>query len=308
MIRINLLKKVSATRRKSRRKPVSARVFVTLGILVFTAAAGIAGYYGYQWYRSSRPQKQNYLVETDYAPTSYKSKRVVEDVVSDGDDSRLVLQESGFINLPYQSLSFEEKLNYEFVYAKQVLDMLGRTMPPGIELETLEMDGYSTIRAVGRGSGRDAVTRTFEAMKRERIVIAPKPATRIAMLTGGAYRFTVSAETNFGLNLKDPLFDRTTVRLPLRNDLEGEVKRFAAAARESGVALAGALKQVGSEKTENYRRFAYTFSAVSSYKDLDRFVLSLYDRKIFCAFNTMRLKAQSPTRIAIQAEVVFTTR
>ena len=103
-----------------------------------------------------KPMAQKGLAPSTYSASS--AANMVEEVVKEVNDSRLKFRESGVLDLPYDQLSFAERINYELLFPKNVCEMLSRVIPAGIGLKSLEIDNFQTVYAVGLGRTGGAVT------------------------------------------------------------------------------------------------------------------------------------------------------
>jgi hypothetical protein len=306
MIRINLLKQPASRRKQARVFPVRALVLSLTAVL---AVAGI-GWGVHWWLQRAKPvEKPKAIVaDTTFVPTSRTTRAIVEDVVRDAADSQLVLNETGLLSLPYADLSFEEKVNYEILYARNVFEMLGRTVPRDVGIETLALDSFSMVRAYGVGDSREIVARVLSGFRREKATILPKPLTTVSNASTGGFVFRVTMQTAFGLNLKDPLVDPSLASLPTRKGVTDEVKRLEAVLASNGVALARPLAMASGTKLEKYRRLRYAAEATCSYDNFVRAIGAIYDQRIPCAFEKLQMVAQSPGSVRVTATLVFTTK
>jgi hypothetical protein len=305
MIRINLLSDRDKGREGGRRNVLRAAAVlaaVTLSVGVGLTVVGIV--------RSLNepPTQEPVVAEEDYRPSTYAKSDIVEDVVDDEQQDELILEESGLLKLPYSELSFEEKVNYEWLFATQVFELLGKAVPPEVGLQSLVLDSFKTIRAVGLGESRRIVSRIFKKLEQGRVSILPRPRTRITSADEGEYRFAITMEAEFGLNTKAAEVDLGLSAVPTRSGLDYQVHRFTETAEETDIQLTADLKVVERTKLSRYRRFVYRMKGVAAYEDIVAFASALNRRSIPCAFEYLRLIAQAPGMVKIEAEILFTTR
>ncbi|HEX7510854.1 MAG TPA: hypothetical protein VF335_06110 [Chitinivibrionales bacterium] len=310
MIRINLLKNASEKRRPRGRIARKIAVFAAVAICVVALSGG--GLWGYRTWVTARKAtvkaEDKRVVRQDLAPSSYTGANMVEEVVKEVNDSRLKLRESGILDLPYEQLSFSEKVNYELLFTKTVCEMLSRIIPGGIGLKSLEIDNFQTVYAVGLGSSREIIERMLGALKQEKVTVLPPPYSFIKPAGKDGLRFAFSCKTQFGLNLIDPLVDGALTRLPSRAVEPDVIEEFEKIAKKSRVKLTGKPTHVSTEKFGNYYRSIYQWTGVSSYKDFVAFVLSVYDAKLMGAFKRCALAAQTAAAVKIESQIVITTK
>jgi hypothetical protein len=309
MIRINLLKNAT-----EKRRPGGPRIRKFLGaggVLAGAALMGVCGFWGYQWYgarsKQARPEVKR-IVSQDLAPSSYANANMVEEVVKEVNDSRLKLRESGVLDLPYDQLSFSEKINYELLFTKDVCEMLSRIIPGGIGLKSLEINDFQTIYAVGLGPSRDVIETMLTSLKNEKVTVLPPPYSFVKPAGKDGYRFAFSCKTQFGLNLTDPLVDGSLARLPSREAITTVFDTFGKLAGKNNITITKAPTQASCEKFGNYYRSLYQWSGTSSYKDFVKFVLSLYDAKLMGALKRCALVAQSAKTVKIESQIIVTTK
>ena len=239
MVRINLLKYSSVAGVHGgnfpRRALIAACIAGGVGILAF------AGLRGYAWFGLHRektaPPQELRVVKPELAPSTYANTNMVEEVVREVNDSRLKLRETGMLGLPYEQLSFAEKINYEFLFAKNVCEMLSRTIPAGIGLKSLEVDNFQTVYAAGVGPSKDLVQEMLASLKNEKLTVLPPPYSFIKPNGHEGFRFAFSCKTEFGLNLTDPLVDLALAAVGPREGLLGVLKSFSRVAKQSRIAI-----------------------------------------------------------------------
>jgi hypothetical protein len=313
MIRINLLKnsaeKHTARRFTFRKAAIPAAAVAAAGLSIF------GGIYGYRALK--KPPKAVVVAvaqkaeEKGPAPSTYSSgsaANMVEEVVKEVNDSRLKLRESGVLDLPYDQLSFSERINYELLFPKNVCEMLSRVIPTGIGLKSLEIDNFQTVYAVGLGSSRDIIRDMWESLKKEKVSVLAPPYSFIKPAFKDGLRFAVSCKTNFGLNLTDPLVDGSLSRLPSRGALPEVCDRFGKLAKKHHVVITKKIKQTSAEKVGNYYRVLYQWSGTSSYKDFVDFVLGLYESKLMVAIKQCAITAKSASQVGIESQFVVTAK
>jgi len=244
-------------------------------------------------------------VKDDFVPSSIVSSHIVEEVVGDLTDSKDKLNRRGILNLPYEQLSFIEKVNYEIHYAKNIFDLLSRAAFSGIDFNSVQVSSFKSLQGVGICSSKDHVIQFFKALKKEKIELFPKPKTQIRK-SGAGYKFTIDSNTKFGLNLEAPFLLGPEDILTYK-DLSVTVNNMVNAAQESGLHLQSEPRQKEAFFVGDYRRFRYRISGTSSYNAFISFVNSLYARHIPCAFEELKLTALNNASVQIEADIIFTT-
>jgi hypothetical protein len=304
MIRINLLREPSAKRRKKRINLVPVLI-----VAVAVVAAGGAGTVLWK-FRSAlipRPHKAEapYVVKKESAPSTFAQHHIVEDVVKEVNDANQKLTKSGMLTLPYGELSFAEKINYEILFAKNIADLLGRAVPGGIGLRSLEAENFQTLYVVGLGPSRDLIQGMVGELKTSGVEILPPPYSFIKPNDGRSFKFAFSCKCEFGLNLTDPVLDAPFAS---KNDLPAVLVTFERFAKENGVAVAARPKQVASEKVGGYYRTCYQWTGSGSYKNFVKLITRLNQTSAKCAFKRISLVAMPGGNLRIESQILLTTR
>ncbi|MGB7568748.1 MAG: hypothetical protein WBM07_12885 [Chitinivibrionales bacterium] len=310
MIRINLLKNTAVLQRRPLHIPRA--VFFAAGGVVCAGILALAGMKGYAWYgahhQTAGSAQERQVVKRDLAPSTYVRSNMVEEVVKEVNDSRLKLRESGMLSLPYDQLSFAEKINYEFLFTKNVCEMLTRAVPGGIGLKSLDMDNFQTVYAAGIGPSKDLIHEMLVSLKGEKTAVLPPPYSFIKPNGRDGFRFAFSCKTEFGLNLTDPCVDLSLSSIVSRNGLPGTLASFSRIARQSRIAAAKDISLVSTDKVGNYYRSIYRWTGTCSYKDFVRFITGLYNEKIPCAFKHCSLIAQTASTVKVESQIVITSK
>ena len=304
MIRINLLKRPG----RPGRQPGGIGKIVIVAVLV--VAVGAAG--GALWmFRSAiftrgapAPEKEN-TVKQEAAPSTYPQQDFVKDVVKEVNDARRELSGNGKLRLPYEELSFSEKINYEVLFAKNVVELLDRAVPAGIGLRSLESDNFQTIYAVGIAPSKDLVQTMFAALKAEKVALLPRPLTLVTPNATSGFKFAVTGKVDFGFSLTDSLIDAPFM---VAGDFPGALKAMVRIAKENSITIVKAPARVSSETAGAYSRQVYQWSGQGSYKNFVKFVMHMYQARKFCAFKRISVSALSRASVKIESQVLITTR
>ena len=111
---------------------------------------GIGGWWIVSYFNLfSRKDTDKSLATDDFVPSSLVSSHVIEEVVDDLSDSKDKLKRRGILDLPYEQLSFVEKVNYEIHYAKNIFDLLSRTALPGVDFTSVTMQSFKSLQGTG---------------------------------------------------------------------------------------------------------------------------------------------------------------
>jgi hypothetical protein len=309
MIRINLLKN-SIEKHSTDTRPIG-KIFIVLGILIATGICIFGGIFGYRFYTTHRKatlKEVKQIAQKGPSPSTYSNANVVEEVVKEVSDSRLKLRESGVLDLPYDQLSFSERINYEFLFTKNVFEMLARIVPLGIGFKTLEIDNFQTIYAVGLGPTKNLIQDMLVSLKKEKVTVMSPPYSFIKPAWKEGFRFAFSCKTNFGLNFADPLVDASLTRLPSRAALPEVLDQFIKLAKQNHITITKKIRQTSSEKAGSYYRLLYQWSGTASYKNFVQFVESLYDAKFMGALKQCSLAAKTSSIIKIESQLVVTAK
>ena len=313
MIRINLANTSGVSKKGGRGQKDKSPIGKFLLVLLLLFAAGGGGYYyimhiapqeGYGPLAAFLPPPVPKPGATPATmPSSQVRTQMAENVVREtGDDTRA----NNKLNMPYADMTMAEKINYEALYARNVFDMVTRNAPPGIAFKTLEIDSFQTLRASGRGLTREMVREMFTAYRNERGELMPRPQSYIRDDVPNNFRFTITFQTRFGLDAKEPFqaLDHLTFRQALPNHV-GNFTRLAAA---NNYKLQSAPVQASVAREGEYRRVIYRASGMSTYRDFHKFVLALYNEKVPAAFQKITMTPIRDEQIRIEVEVLFTVR
>lgn len=303
MIRINLLQQPQ--RKRPRRFQFSRRYIVILCCVSTVVIAVVAGWYGKKKFLTKSGREQEVTRDVAVVKPDISHTLAVEDIVRDLDEKTDKLKRSGYLNLPYEQLSFIEKINYEIHFAKNIIEVLAQTVKPGVDFRTIEAKEFKTLWGQGLSNSRDDITYLLTSLRDKNITLRPKPHTHIVRKRD-YYQFTLSSVCAFGLDLGAPfLVARSDIIED--EDISFVIKNIVAIANETSVNFTSGPKQYDKHAAGNYKRYRYTFTAVSSYNNFVLFVGTLYNRHIQCAFERFRLTAKTDTTLKIDADIIFTT-
>ncbi len=309
MIRINLLNSIGEKHAAPGRS--GRNLVVAVSAVAVVALCAFLGMAGYRWFNGRRtvmkPEIQK-PIKQELAPSTYSSVNVVEEVVKEVNDSRLKLRESGVLDLPYEQLSFAEKINYEYLFAKNTCELLARVIPPGIGLKSLEVENFQTVYAAGIGSSKELIQQMLVALKGEKVTVLSPPYSFIKPAGSEGFKFAFSCKADYGLNLTDPLVDGSLARLPSRGTLPEQLDKISKLAGQYRIKITKKPTHLSTDKVGNCYRSFYQLSGLSSYKDFAAFVQSVYNARIMAAFQRCSLTAKSASTIAIESQLVITTK
>jgi len=307
MIRINLLKKALKRRRgvspRQWRLPVKP-VVITAGCVLGAAAISAALRFIVPLLRP-QPVKE-YRVEEKLRPSTFTRTRVVEEIVRERDDAGDMLKMSGVLNVPYAQLSPAEKVNYELLFAKNLCDLLGRTVPPGIGFRSLTASEFSRIEGVTLTASRDLITDMLLAMRRENVEPLARPQS-VIRTKGTGFEFSFVALAHFGLDLRAPFVDLELHQLATSDNLEYMIKKLSYVAGKYGVHVTARPLRLSEDVDGRFHKFRYSFKGAASYTDFVRFVYGLHEERVPCAFERLVLVAQTQDKLVIEARLLFTT-
>lgn len=319
MIRINLLKRFSKDTIKKRK----GNNILPTGVIIFSFLLLL--FLGYKIFFIIKPQNQIFSKEniakvkkeritptdtTSFIPsTSKKKSNIVEEVVKEISEERGVSAQNrkiGEIDLPYEELSLLEKVNFEVLFAKRILEIVSRSIPSNIGLKTLEIVNYQSVYAVGLAKTKEDVSSVFVTLRSEKLELLPQPHSYITSNNGDGYRFVVTCKCKFGLDLSDPFM--ATDNLPARSDINIIVSKVKSVGDSINIGIKGNILSMGGEKIGIYRRFAYQFRCVTGYSKFVGFIMELYNRRIPVAFKSIKMEALNDSQVDIRAEILITTK
>lgn len=301
MIRINLAKSNESHGVFGSQKARMALV-VVVSLVVVAGLAGVAFY----MLRSASSKQVAAVSEpvdtTAPKPSSHIRPNMIENVVKEiGNGDRSVKK----FNISYEDMTVAEKINYEVLFGRNALELVGRSVPPGIQLVSLEVEDFQSVYASGLGSSRELVSEMFSSFKSEPVEVLPLPLSNIKDDPIG-YRFVITCKTKFGLELSDPF--QALDHLGFKEGLSVHLKDFSRLAKENGVKFRSSPRRVSVERAGSYRRVIYRAEGESTYRDFHQFVLALYNEKVPCAFKKISLDAKSGSTIKVVTEVLFTVK
>lgn len=305
MIRINLLREPRQKPKTERRVPGKI-LAVIAAVAVVAAAGGALWTFRASLFRKAPPsQKREITVNKEAAPSTFAKSSMLEDVVKEVSEEGRKISADGILHLAYGELSSPEKIDYEVLFAKNVVELLGRAVPGGIGLRSLEADNFQTLYAVGLAPSREMVENVFATLKAHNVTLLPRPLTQITANRSGGYRFALTGKTDFGLNLTDSMVDAP---LPPNVDLARTLQSFVKTARENSITFVKMPAKVSGEKVGAYFRYVYLWSGTGTYKNFARFVAALHQARQYVAFKRISINALSGANVKIESRVIVTTR
>jgi len=307
MIRINLLKS-QPNKRSSAHLPIGRIVLVAAIAVILVAGVGAAWKFRTMFTSAEKVQPQEkttYTVNPEAAPSTFSKQNIVEETVREVSDEHQQLSSSGMLSLPYAELSFAEKMNYEILFAKNVVEVLARAVPPGVGLRSLDLDNFQTVYAVGLAPSREVVQTMLSTLKVAHMEVLPPPYSFVKQNDAQSCKFAMSCKPEFGLNLADPIIDA-----PYASNLSVDslLAAFGTIAKECNIIISKAPAQVSSEKTGGFYRMQYQWSGSGSYKNVVKFLTFLYQANARCAFRHISLNAVSGSNLKIESRFIVTTK
>jgi hypothetical protein len=304
MIRINLLKgQVSKTVNK-KFNITKIVVFILLVIIIagsFTTALWI---FKDRLFAKKEVVKKEYVVKEDAIPSTYSKEGIVEDVVKEVSSLHDRISEDGMLNLPYEELNLSEKISYEILFGKKIIELFGRTVPASIGLRTLEFDNFKTIYASGLSSSKELIEQFFVALKKENVKLLPKPLTVIMPNSQDGYKFVVTGEVNFSLNMSDSIIECPVIQ---DRELNNVLSTFDKKAKANSLMQLKSLTLVSSVKTGEYYRYIYEWSGRGSYKNFAKLVFDISRLGKVFAFKRATVTALSSSAVKIDLQLLITT-
>lgn len=302
MLKINLIKKTTGKKKSGTAK--SGKLIVSsITVIVVLLVIGV---FLYRSIFNAANNKKTVVTETissDYKASSHSAANVIEDVVKEINSDKAGT--AGFLEILYKDMAFNERINYEVLYLKNILEMLTRTFPDGIGLKKLDISKFQTVYAVGLGDTKDIISQTFNSLRKERVEILPKPYSFITA-NGKGYRFNVTLKTEFGLDYSDRF--QAIDHLVHKEYLGDQMKKIVNVAKRDNLKLVEEPVQLSVENVGGYRRYIYKTKAECSYRNFVRFVMDLNKEQIPCAFKEVIINAQAGSVISVDAEILITVK
>lgn len=304
MVRINLLK--TAALKKGTKRTNSFPKWILLAGSTFLCLILIGGA-GVWFFKTKKKPEPPIVIEqkTDFKPSTHVNPNMLEEVVKEVSDERASNQRAGFINLTYDEMSFAEKINYEVLFSKNLLDSLSRIIPQGIGFKTLEIDNFSTMYSIGLGSSSAQVTKTFTLLK-DHLGLLPQPYSYIKENETKGYKFVVTCKPNFGVDLINPF--QPMEHLFTKDELSGKLTTFTNLAVQNNLHFTGKPISVRVEKIREFQRFEFEWHCAGTYKNFVQFVNNINKERLPCAFRFIHIKAKTGNEVEISTNLIFTVK
>ncbi len=304
MIKINLLK--TSVRKPSEKPGIVPKLLIGLGVVSITVivigmVSIISKYVGTS--NSSKPPMVSR--SNGNLPSTFNKNNVVEETVREIENTDKLNRTSGVLNLSYNEFSFEDKINYEINFAKNVCEFLADVVPEGIGFKRFEAKDFETLYGSGISDSRSLVARMFKGFIRNGTELQPKPYTIIRPKNDN-FQFTLSGTKQFGLDLASPYLISTT-QLPSRDDVPFKTREIQRIGKESGLIFKEDFRALTVEAVGKSRRHRFTFTADGSYEQFVKFVTMLNESKIPCAIEKFELNAVSNDTLNINGQFFITT-
>jgi hypothetical protein len=246
------------------------------------------------------------LPEAEYEPSTHVKPTMVEDVVADVDAAKPRSPSGDILDLSYNEMSRGEQINYEYSFARNVLQILTAAVPGGIGFSSLAIDSFQNVSAVGLAGSREQVTALFNNLRSNKFELLDPPQSSIRPAGKQGYRFSFTCRVSLGMNPADPW--QLTDHVESRENLSSYTKTVARLAARNALFLRSNLVHLSSAKSGNYRRFTYHLSGSGSYRNFVKFVLDAYKERVPCAFSRIKLQARNDGQVEAAADIVFTAR
>lgn len=300
MLKINLIKSKTGKNRHTQ-KSIPKKLIVLSALILIVLGVGAIFLVNFQSKKSKPVAKSP--ASNDYQSSTHSTDKAIEDIVKEVNTQKS--GSPGLLDIAYNDMAFNERVTYEVLHTKKVLEMLSRTFPEGIGLRKLEISKFQTVYAVGLGDTKELIGQTFNSLRKERVELLPKPYSFITS-DGKGYRFIVTLKTNYGLDFADHF--QAIDHLVSREFLSDQLKKVEKIALRDDVNLKSGPKQQEVEIVGGYRRYVYKIKAECTYKDFVRFVMDLNSEQIPCAFKEISVEALVGSTIGIDAQMLITVK
>jgi hypothetical protein len=281
-------------------------VGIVASVLVVAAAGGLL--WKFHARLMPKPQIQHakeLAVNTQAAPSTFAKSGMLEDVVKEVSEEGRPISADGTLHLSYDDLSFSEKIDYEVLFAKNIVELLAEAVPAGIGLRALQTDNFQTVYAVGLAPSRELVEDVFATLKSHNVTLLPRPLTQITPNGKDGYRFAFTGKVEFGLNITDSI---VAAPMPSNDNLSAVLALFEKCAADNSISIVKKPSQISSEKVGAYFRHLYGWSGEGSYKNFAKFVVRLHQARQFFAFKRIVISAVTGANIKIESQVILTAR
>jgi hypothetical protein len=299
MLKINLIRSKTGKRPSQRSLP---KKLIVLSVLILSVLGGgafiLVNFHGVK----SKPVTKS-PVTNDYQNSTHSPNKAIEEIVKEVNTQKS--DPPGLLDIAYDDMAFNERVTYEVLHTKKVLEMLSRTFPEGIGLRKLEISKFQTVYAVGLGDTKELIGQTFNSLRKERVELLPKPYSFITS-DGKGYRFIITLKTNYGLDFADRF--QAVDHLVSREFLSDQLQKVQKIAQRDDIDLKSEPKQQEVEVVGGYRRYIYKIKAECTYNDFVRFVMDLNSEQIPCAFKEISINALVGSTIGVDAQMLITVK
>ena len=300
MLKINLIKSKTG-KNGSTQRSIPKKLIVLSASILIVLSGGVLFWVNFQSGKSKPVAKSP--ISKDYQSSTHSPHKAIEDIVKEVNTEKSA--SPGLLDIAYNDMAFNERVTYEVLHTKKVLEMLSRTFPEGIGLRKLEISKFQTVYAVGLGDTKELIGQTFNSIRKEQVELLPKPYSFITS-DGKGYRFIITAKTNYGLDFADRF--QAIDHLVSREFLSDQLKKVEKVALRNDINLKSEFKQQEVEIVGGYRRYIYEMKAECVYKDFVRFVMDLYNEQIPCAFKEISINALVGSTIGVDAQMLITVK
>ncbi|MBD3419415.1 MAG: hypothetical protein GF398_04780 [Chitinivibrionales bacterium] len=305
MIRINLLKEQSHKRRK--KLAIPGKLLGIAGGIVAVCILGVSAKAVYD--RMNRPAPpEPELPKTHYDVSSHRHAQATEDVVQDYKVTGKEAKPQSTMTLSYADMSYEEKVNYQALFALKVCDILMRATSADVMIYTLELIEFKNVYVVGICPTKKLVSQIHSALERENLKVLPKPNSFIRPNQDGGYKFGFLCEAHLGLDRSDEFVDVSLSSLTFRDGLKMALRQLKKYAEQCDVAFATDFELKSAEKVATYREFIYSVRGTASYVNFVALLQKIYEQRKMWAFKQVSLKAQAQNTVAFDAHILFVTK
>jgi len=297
MIRINLLRKQFKGRKTAAGGVGTIITIIVAAVVVAAAGGAIWTFRGALFFGAPSKEKQ----ETGPRQAAAVGAGTLGELISEKGGTAGASPTGAVADVSYNDLPLGERVGYEVLFAKNVMDLVGKAVPAGVGIRTLAVDDFQTVYAVGLAPSRALVEGLFVSLRNNNVDLLPKPLTRILPNGDDGFRFVITGKPAFG-------HDRAGAPLPSSGDAAAAVREFEKAAKEASISFVKKPVGISAEKAAGCVRHVYRWSGRGSYRDFVGLVDGLYRSRQRIAFKNFSLTAGNGSNVAIESQLIVTTR
>jgi len=308
VIRINLLKgtafQLEKPKRAARTGKGSRRIWLALSAVLVVLGGG-TGLTVYLMRPAPAPKVKEKRVAQ---PPSVSALRGIEETVKDVSEVKSIINSKGFLLLPYEEMTQNEKLLYASMFLRRAFSSVNRYADRGVDFNTMRIEQFNSFYILGIAGTKDEFTAFRNRLTADPScagleVLSLKPAGYAA----GKFRFELQGTLQFGLDYETLIQSNPFGRIPGHSEFD-DLSRRMREIGEPGIEWT-VWKPLGMNPEGAYQRHAIEMEGVTSY----RFCVEFLNARIpelnsMVSFPKFNVKAVGKGKIRFEAIAFFYTK